>query len=130
DIEFADARRALNEARAQVEQSQAALDWAEKVLRDCDVLAPIAGVVLERNVEVGDFVAAEGGLGANANAQFGTIADMTKLRVEVDISELDIARLRKGMRCRITPDAYKDRRYPGYIMWIDPGANYSKATVQ
>ena len=52
------------------------------------------------------------------------------LRVEVDISELDITRLHKNMPCRITPDAYKDRNYTGHIMWLDPGANYSKATVQ
>ncbi len=130
DIEFADAKRALDEAEAQVAADGASLAFAEKTLRDCEVTAPISGVVLTRNVEVGDFVAAEGGIGANANAQFATIADMTKLRVEVDISELDITRLRKDMPCLIVPDAYKDRRYHGFIMWIDPGANYSKATVQ
>ncbi|MBX3396950.1 MAG: efflux RND transporter periplasmic adaptor subunit [Phycisphaerae bacterium] len=130
DIEFAEAVRALDEAQAQVKQDQATLEYAEKVLRDCEVVAPISGVILERNVEVGDFVAAEGGIGANANAQFGTIADMSVLRVEVDISELDISRISRNMRCRITPDAYKNRRFDGYVMWIDPGANYSKATVQ
>jgi multidrug efflux pump subunit AcrA (membrane-fusion protein) len=56
--------------------------------------------------------------------------DMSKLRVEVDVSELDVARLYKDMPCRVTPEAYKDRRYDGHIMWLDPGANYSKATVQ
>ncbi len=130
EIEFVDARRALDEAAAQAAADQAALDFAQKMLDDCEVRAPIAGVVLERNVEVGDFVAAEGGRGANANAQFGTIADMKTLRVEVDISELDIARIRAGMFCLVTPDAYKDRGYEGRVMWLDPGANYAKATVQ
>lgn len=130
DVEYADSLRALREAEAAVAAAEAALAWWEKALRDTEVTAPIAGVVLERNVEVGDFVAAEGGRGAMANSQFATIADMTKLRVEVDISEMDIARLRTGMRCQITPDAYKDRRYSGHVLWIDPGANYSKATVQ
>lgn len=130
EIEMADAQRALDWAQAQAEARRAALAYAQKTLDDTRVTAPISGVVLERNVEVGDFVAAEGGRGANANAQFGTIADMRKLRVEVDISELDVARIRKGMRCIVTPDAYKDRRYDGEVMWIDPGANYAKATVQ
>jgi len=130
DIELADAKRALAEGQAQVEADRAVVEWAQKALTDCEVVAPIAGVVLTRNVEVGDFVAAEGGRGAMANAQFAIIADMTKLRVEVDISELDIIRIRKDMPCVITPDAYKDRRYTGYVMWLDPGANYSKATVQ
>lgn len=129
-IEFADATRWLTEGEAMVAAAQAQLDAAQKSLDDCQVTAPITGVILERNVEVGDFVAAEGGRGANANAQFGTIADMKKLRVEVDISELDIARIRKGMPCIITPDANKTLRYFGHVMWLDPGANYSKATVQ
>jgi RND family efflux transporter MFP subunit len=130
DIEHADGRRMLQEAEAQVAADQASLDYAQKALTDCEVVAPIDGVILERNVEVGDFVAAEGGLGANANAQFGTIADMNAVRVEVDVSELDINRIQKGMPCTVTPDAYKDRRYRGHVLWIDPGANYAKATVQ
>ncbi|MCG3137574.1 MAG: Multidrug resistance protein MdtA [Phycisphaerae bacterium] len=130
ELELAVARRDLDEAQAQELADQAALDFMQKMLTDCEVIAPIAGVILERNVEVGDFVAAEGGIGANANAQFGTIADMTKLRVEVDISELDINRLRAGLPCRVVPDAYKDRRYRGTVLWIDPAANYAKATVQ
>jgi HlyD family secretion protein len=109
---------------------QATLAWTQKMLADCEVTAPIDGVVLERNVEVGDFVAAEGGRGAMANSQFAAIADMSALRVEVDVSELDISRLRRNMPCQISPEAYKDRKYRGHIMWIDPGANYSKATVQ
>lgn len=130
EIEYADAKRGVEEAEAQVAAGQASLDYAQKSLTDCEVVAPIDGVILERNVEVGDFVAAEGGLGANANAQFGTIADMNAVRVEVDVSELDINRIHKGMSCTVAPDAYKDRRYVGHVLWLDPGANYSKATVQ
>jgi RND family efflux transporter MFP subunit len=130
DVELADAVRALDEAEAAKRAAEASLEWWAKALLDTQVTAPISGVVLERNVEVGDFVAAEGGRGAMANSQFATIADMTKLRVEVDISEMDISRLHAGMHCTIVPDAYKDRRYSGHILWIDPGANYSKATVQ
>lgn len=130
DIEFANARRALEEAHAQVAADTAELTFSQKALTDCKVLAPISGVILERNVEVGDFVAAEGGRGAIANAQLCTIADMTNIRVEVDISELDVARIHKDMPCVITPDAYKERHYEGFVMWLDPGANYSKATVQ
>lgn len=130
ETELNEMARWYHEAKAQVDADAAALSLAEKQYADCEVIAPISGVVLERNVEVGDFVAAEGGRGAMANSQFGVIADMSKLRVEVDISELDIGRIRRGMPCVITPDAHKDRRYNGYVMWIDPGANYAKATVQ
>lgn len=129
-IELAEAQRDLDEWTAQLAAERAALEFAQKQLDDTAVVAPISGVILERNVEVGDFVAAEGGRGANANAQFASIADMSKLRVEVDINELDVARIQRGMFAIITPDAYKDRRYEGHVLWIDPGANYAKATVQ
>jgi HlyD family secretion protein len=128
--EIVSAKSSVDQAEAQLNADKAAQVWAEKALRDTEVVAPIAGVILERNVEVGDFVAAEGGRGANANAQFASIADMNKLRVEIDISELDVARVRDEMPCTIVPDAYKDRKYFGRVLWIDPGANYAKATVQ
>jgi HlyD family secretion protein len=130
DIEYHDAKRWYEDAVAQVAADQAALAYAQKALDDCEVLAPIAGVILERDVEIGDFVAAEAGRGAMANALFATIADMTKLRVEVDVSELDITRIHKDMPGTVTPDAYKDRKYRGFVLWLDPAANYSKATVQ
>jgi HlyD family secretion protein len=130
EVEYVEAQRAIREAEAQVQAEAAALEYVQKMLNDCQVLAPITGVILERNVEVGDFVAAEGGRGANANAQFALIADMAALRVEVDVSELDINRIQPDMPCTIAPEAYKDRKYDGQVMWIDPGANYSKATVQ
>jgi HlyD family secretion protein len=130
DIEYAQAKRSLDQAQATVVAAEAALAGMDKMLRDCEVLAPIAGVVLERNVEVGDFVAAEGGRGAMANSQFAAIADMEQLRVEIDVSELDIQRLHRDMPCVVIPDAHKDRKYTGHLMWIDPGANYAKATVQ
>lgn len=130
ETELNDTTRWYNEARAQMDADAAALALAEKQFRDCEVLAPISGVILERAVEVGDFVAAEGGRGAMANSQFGVIADMSKLRVEVDISELDIHRIQRNMPCLIIPDAQKERRYTGQVMWVDPGANYAKATVQ
>lgn len=130
DIELAEARRAYDEGQALIAAGEATVAYAEKVLRDCQIEAPITGVILERNVEVGDFVAAEGGRGAMANSQLGSIADMTRLRVEVDVNELDVGRLSPNMPCAVVPDSNKDRHYRGRVLWIDPGANYAKATVQ
>lgn len=138
------ARAAVEVAKAAVETSRAAALAAEsdraaaeavlriwqKRLDDCAIRAPISGVILERNAQVGDFVAAEGGRGANANAQLVRIADMQRLRVEVDISERDVGRLTAGQRARISPDAARNSTYDGYIMWIDPLSDYAKAQVQ
>lgn len=117
-------------AQSQLAASEAALRQFQKRLDDCAIQAPITGVVLERNAEVGDFLAAEGGRGAQANAQLVSVADMTRLRVEVDVSERDIVRVFPRQRARITPDSDKARSYPGHVMWIDPIGDYAKATVQ
>jgi len=130
EFEMIQAKSEFEAAQAKYAADNAALTEAQWRLDWCSVTAPVTGVVLDRNVEVGDFVAAEGGFGGMANSQFASIADMTKLRVEVDVSELDITKISKDMPAVIIPDAYKDRRYRGHVMWIDPGANYSKGTVQ
>lgn len=141
---FEMARAALEQARAAVTTAAAAVQVAEsdlasatasltltqKRLDDCDIRSPIDGIVLERNAQVGDFLAAEGGRGANANAQLVEIADMQKLRVEVDISERDVQRLSTDQPVRVTPDANRENHYDGYVMWVDPLGDYARATVQ
>lgn len=116
-------------ARSDLEAARSILRVTQKRFDDCAIRAPISGVILERNAQVGDFLAAEGGIGANANAQLVSIADMDLLRVEVDVSERDVGRLHAGQRARVTPDADKDS-YAGRVMWVDPIGDYARATVQ
>lgn len=151
DVELTEARLALEGAAATLEKAEASaqataasisvfesdlkasesvLRLRQKLLDDCAIRAPIAGVVLERNAQVGDFLAAEGGRGANANAQLVSIADMELLRVEIDVSERDIHRIRANQTARITPDAYKSSEFDGHVMWIDPIGDYARAIVQ
>lgn len=131
------ADHSIGKAKADVKVAEAAVAAAEAVrdqelkrVNDCRVLAPITGVVLERSANVGDYVTEGGGRGGIANSQFVTLADTDNLRVEVDVTEQDISKIGKGMPCTIIPDAFKDRRFSGHVMWIDPIGNYSKATVQ
>lgn len=121
---------AIDVTRAELKSAESILRLWQKRLDDCEIRAPISGVVLERNAQIGDFLAAEGGRGANANAQLVSIADMTRLRVEIDISERDIHRVYPKQEARITPDAYKSSNHRGEVMWIDPVGNYARAIVQ
>lgn len=133
DVARADAaarESAIALAQADVAAARATLRLAQKRLDDCAILAPISGVILERNAQIGDFLAAEGGRGANANAQLVAIADMVLLRVEIDVSERDVHRVFAGQRARITPDSHRERSYDGHVMWVDPIGDYARATVQ
>ncbi len=124
------ARTAIEVTRAELRSAESVLRLWQKRLDDCEIRAPISGVVLERNAQIGDFLAAEGGRGANANAQLVSIADMTRLRVEIDVSERDIHRVHPNQEARITPDAYQSSAHRGEVMWIDPVGDYARAVVQ
>ncbi len=123
------ARASVQMARTEREAADAVLRVWQKRLDDCAIRAPIGGVVLERNAQVGDFLAAEGGRGANANAQLVSIADMSLLRVEIDVSERDVHRVHAGQRAVVTADADRST-YDGDVMWVDPIGDYARATVQ
>src|SRR3989339_2012448 len=58
-----------------------------------------------------------------------TIADMTSLEVEADVSEANIERINAGQPCEITLDAYPGSRYRGFVNKIVPTADRAKATV-
>lgn len=127
--EWVAVRTALTQAQARVSAARAGLRLERKRLDDCRITSPLSGTVLERFVEVGDLASPQGLRGTGIKTQLFTIADTRHLRVELDVSEQDIARIRAGMSCAVVPDAYRDRRYRGRVLRIDPLGNYGKGTV-
>jgi multidrug resistance efflux pump len=69
------------------------------------------------------------GAATTARAAIVTIADMSSLEVEADVSESQIQRVKIGQRCEITLDAYPDKRYEGTVNKIVPTVDRAKATV-
>jgi RND family efflux transporter MFP subunit len=133
DYDTAEARykksiAALASADASIKASQAALDGAEVSLEYTRIRAPFDGVVLTKNADVGDIVTPLGAA-ANAKSAVVTIADMTSLQVETDVSESNIEKLKPGQPCEIQLDAVPETRFPGTIHMIVPTADRSKATV-
>ena len=108
-------------AKAQVQASNVALE--NTVIR-----APFDGTVLTKNADVGEIVAPLAA-GANSKAAVVTIADMSSLQVEADVSESNIQKVTNDQACEITLDAYPDRHYAGYVAKIVPTADRTKATV-
>jgi RND family efflux transporter MFP subunit len=92
------------------------------------IRAPFDAVVLTKNADVGDIVTPLGAA-ANAKASVVTIADMTSLQVEVDVSESNLARVKAGQPCEIQLDALPDSRFRGVVHMIVPTADRSKASV-
>src|SRR5262249_30566943 len=92
--------------------------------------SPLAATVLERNVEMGEFVTTGFVGDRGAKGYVVSIADLNDLRVELDISQNDFAKVSDEQPCWITTDAYPDRKYEGVVDLISPVANRQKATVQ
>jgi len=92
------------------------------------IRAPFDGTVLTKNADVGEIVAPFAA-SASSKAAVVTLADMTSLQVEADVSESNIERIKPGQDCEISLEAYPDFRYPGFVAKIVPTADRAKATV-
>ena len=120
----------IRAAEAEVNQMKAALDYANTQLAATEIKAPVSGTVLERIVERGEMVSPSAFGGSGARTSVVDLADLTDLQVELDISQVDFARLKPSQRAEIVPEAYPNLRFSGFIEEIAPEANRAKSTVQ
>lgn len=118
--EAAVAVAAANEdsARASVGQARALLDQAQLNLRYTTIVSPIAGVVISRNVDVGQTVAAT----LQAPVLFMIAQDLAHMQVDTSVAEADIGKLQPGMAARFTVDAHPGRGFEGRIRQIRDNA--------
>jgi RND family efflux transporter MFP subunit len=115
-------------AEAQVQQAKAAVASAEVNVENTNIRAPFDGTVLTKNADIGEMVAPFAA-SSNSRGAVVTIADMTSLEVEADVSESNIQKVEPGQFCEIILDAFPSERYPGYVHKIVPTADRAKATV-
>jgi len=115
-------------AEAAVRAATAALEAAKVAIEYTQIRAPFDGVVLTKNADVGDIVTPIGAA-ANAKSAVVTIADMDSLRVEADVSESNLEKVKVGQPCEIQLDALPETRFRGEVHMIVPTADRTKATV-
>jgi RND family efflux transporter MFP subunit len=122
-------------AEARYKRVVSTIDAAKFALREAVVavdntriIAPFDGTVLKKNADVGEIVAPLAGA-TSSKAAVVTIADMSSLEVDADVSEANITRVTSEQNCEITLDAYPQQRYPGFVTNIVPTADRAKATV-
>ena len=118
----------VDAAEALVKASTAALEAANVAVEYTQIGAPFDAVVLTKNADVGDIVTPIGAA-ANAKSAVVTIADMGSLRVEADVSESNLEKVKVGQPCEIQLDALPETRFRGQVHMIVPTADRSKATV-
>jgi len=126
DYDIAEAR--YKRVVATIDAAKFALKEAEVAVDNTRIIAPFDGTVLKKNADVGEIVAPLAGA-ASSKAAVVTIADMSSLEVDADVSEANITRVNPQQACEISLDAYPQQRYPGYVTKIVPTADRGKATV-
>lgn len=119
--QVAAAEAALAQARAQLKAQKVALDYTE-------IRAPFDGVVLVKNANVGDIILPMSSA-AGAQGAVVTMADMSTLEVEADVSEGNLSKARPGQPVEITLDALPGTRFRGQVVGIVPTVDRAKATV-
>ena len=112
-------------AVAAVNQAKANLSSSETDLRNSRIIAPIDGVVVDRQYDVGQPVAAS----FQAPTIFTIAQDLTKMQVSADVSESDIGMCKVGQPVRFNVDAYPDQTFRGKIAQIRLNATVNQNVV-
>lgn len=122
------ARAAIASLRAQIAVAQANLRAANVTFDQTLIRAPFTGIVLTKSANVGDIVTPFSSASGTTGAVV-TMADMSTLEVEADVSENAIAGIKVGQPAEIQLDAFPDLRLLGSVSRIVPTVDRSKATL-
>jgi len=126
-----DARMALEAAHAQLKSVEGARQVIMTYLDWCTIRSPINGVILEKLVEPNELVTPQsfGGTRGPSTALI-SLADPKDLQVEIDVNEADVSKIYLDQKCHVSPEAYPDKTYDGYVAEIAPEADRAKGTLQ
>lgn len=105
-------RAEVARTRAQVAQAQAALERAQEDLRNSTIVSPMDGLVLSRDVQVGDAVSSILVLGSQATLIM-TLGDVSEVYVQGKVDEADIGKVFLNQPARIVVESFKDRKFRG-----------------
>ncbi len=108
------AQAQIKSAEAQVTQARASLNQNQVSLQHTVITAPISGIVIARNVDVGQTVAAS----FNAPTLFLLAADLTKMKVSANIDESDVGKIRPGQKVVFRVDAYPADDFTGTVSQV------------
>ena len=107
-------RAQIKASDAQLLQRQAQLEQAELNLERTEIRSPVSGIVINRQVDIGQTVAAS----LSAPLLFEIAQDLAQMQIEADVDEADIGKLRRGQYVRFQVDAYPAREFEGQISQI------------
>jgi HlyD family secretion protein len=112
-------RAEITKAKAVVAQATAALERADEDLRNSTIVSPIDGLVLSRDVEVGNAVSSILVLGSEATLLF-ELGDISDVFVRGKVDQADIGKVYLTQPTRITVESFRDKKFDGKVYQISP----------
>jgi HlyD family secretion protein len=116
------AAQALNQAKITVEQAEASLSLIEAQMSKLNIVAPIDGVILTRNVEPGEFIQT-GGTAL-------TMADLNQITITVYVPENLYGQINLGQTASVSVDSFPDETFNATVIWISNQAEFTPRNVQ
>jgi len=115
-------KETIAQARARAEQARQALAVAETRLSYATLFSPLSGIVLSKNIESGEYVA--------AGTPIVTVGDLEHPWLRAYINETDLGRVKVGQRVRVTTDTFPGKAYDGRVSFISSQAEFTPKNVQ
>ena len=112
--EYDQTTASLHQAEAQVKIRAAALERAKVDLARCTIYSPVDGIVISRNVDVGQTVAAS----MSAPVLFQIANDLTKMQIDANVAEADVGGVEVGQEVEFTVDAFPYRTFRGKVIQV------------
>jgi len=114
EAEYDVAQADLHKAEAAVKIAEGLLKKAQVDLARCTIYSPIDGLVVSRNVDVGQTVAAS----LSAPVLFVIVNDLTKMQIEANVVEADVGVVREGQTAEFRVDAYPNEKFKGKVAQV------------
>jgi HlyD family secretion protein len=119
--EFEQAQLNVANAKAEVVRAEVAVENARIAMEDTDVRAPITGTIITKNVERGQVISSPT-IDVGGGSVLLTMADLNLVQVRTLVDEVDIGKIRPGMRATVTVNAYPNQPFEGQVLKIEPQA--------
>jgi HlyD family secretion protein len=115
-------KESIDAAVARVQQAQAAVSTAEHRLQDTEIHSPITGIVLKKNVELGETV--------GQGVPIYTIGDLSSPWIKVYVKEDKLGWVKIGQKAKVTTDSHPNKTYDAWVSYISSEAEFTPKSVQ
>ena len=112
----------IAQARANLQKTEAVVESINKNIRDCYVVSPMNGFVIKKFIELGETV--------SMLSSLFKLADLSKAKVTIYVSETEIGKIKLRQKAEIKVDSFPDKSFEGKVIYISSEAEFTPKNIQ